>query len=246
MSDASKQRLKISARGAVVLVAALLALSPSPAAGQGYCAQHTKTLLDTADNCVNEPWRPRASSTQTFRWKGHDYLIFNTGNELSIYQVDNPTNPVAVDESNFDFDTRGDSDYDILTFDVCDDCRYGVLGHKVQRTVVFDLGIGSAPNFGGFATYNANESTAGGFVFSKGGQQYLIATDLPGGCTQAGLYMVNGVASSTSSSVSRLAERPSRFRACTPSPTIPGCSICTSPCAPARSTCSVPTGAARA
>jgi PKD repeat protein len=192
MSDASKQRLKISVCGVAALAAALLALCPSPAAAQGYCAQHTKTLLDTTESCVNEPWRPRASSTQTFRWKGHDYLIFNTGNELSIYQVDNPTNPVAIDGSSFDFDTRGDSDYDVLTFNVCDDCRYGVLSHKVQRTVVFDLGIGSVPDFGAFTTYDANESTAGGFMFSKGGQQYMVTTNLPNGCTQSGLYMVNG------------------------------------------------------
>jgi PKD repeat protein len=185
-----------SARSVLILAATLLALSPSPSDAQGFCAQHTATLLDTTNNCVNEPWRERATDVQTFRWKGHDYMILNRGNEFGIYQVDNPANPVTVDTSNFGFDTRGDSDYDIIEFDVCDDCRYGIFGHKVQRTVIFDLGTAATPNFqpfGGYATYDANESVAGGYSFLKGGQQYLIADDLPGSCPLSGLYMLNGV-----------------------------------------------------
>ncbi len=185
MFNSSKNRSICTAWAAIVVAAALPALSPSPAAAQGYCAQHVDTLLDTTESCVNEPWRDRAKDVQTFRWKGHDYMIFNRGNELSIYQVDNPANPLSTDTSNFD--------YDLISFDVCDDCRYGVLGHKLERTVVFDLGSGAVPSFGGWATYDANESTAGGYLFLKGGQQYLIATDLPDGCNNSGLYTVSGV-----------------------------------------------------
>jgi len=192
MSYPSKNRSIYTAWTAIVLAAALLASGPSPAAAQGDCAQYKKTLLDTTESCVNEPWRPRASSVQTFRWKGHDYLIFNRGNELALYQVDNPANPVYTDTSSFDFDNRGDSDYDLIRFDVCDDCQFGILAHKLERTVVFDLGVGATPNFGGWAIYEANESIAGGYMFLKGGQQYLIAADLPGGCSLSGLYMVSG------------------------------------------------------
>ncbi len=165
----------------------------TPVVAQFECAQYLDTLLDTTDNCVNESFRDRASDVETFLWKGHNYVIFNRGNELSIFQVDNPSNPQTIDTSNFNFDTRGDSDYDLISFDVCDDCRYAILSHKLERTVVFDLGSGATPSFGGFAKYEANESVAGGYMFLKGGQQYLIAEDLPGTCGLSGLFMVSGV-----------------------------------------------------
>jgi PKD repeat protein len=196
MSNASNTRSRIIACGATICAVALLALSPSIATAQSYCAQLTKTLLDTTDNCVNEPWRDRATAVETFRWKGHDYMILNRGNELGIYQVDDPSNPQHIDTSEFNFDTRGDSDYDLIEFDVCDECRFGVFAHKVQRTVIFDLGTGAAPNFpafGGYETYEANESVAGGYSFQKGGYQYLIADDLPGSCSYSGLYLVSGL-----------------------------------------------------
>ena len=194
MFNSSKNRSSIyTVWTAIMFAAALLAFGPNPATAQGYCAQHVKTLLDTTESCVNEPWRDRASDVMTFRWKGHDYLIFNRGNELSIYQVDNPTNPLSIDTSSFDFETRGDSDYDLVDFNVCDDCRYGILSHKVERTVVFDFGTGTTPHFGAYAIYETGESDSGGYMFLKGGQQYLIASDLPGGCSLSGLYMVNGL-----------------------------------------------------
>jgi PKD repeat protein len=199
MSSSSNLRTIMGALCVMMLTLTLLSLSPSSAAAQGhwgpdYCAQHTATLLDTTDNCTNEPWRPRASEVQTFSWEGHDYMIFNTGNELDLYQVDDPANPVDVGGSSFRFDTLGDSDYDLGDFDVCNDCRYGVLSHKVEGTVVFDLGVGAVPSFGAYATYLNAPSAPGGFVFSKGGQQYMIAEGLPGSnCAGSGIYMLNGL-----------------------------------------------------
>jgi hypothetical protein len=112
-----------------------------PVAAQGYCAHWVDTLHDTSDSCVNEPWRERAMGIQNLRWKGHEYVILNRGNELSFYKIDNPTDPGHVPTSSFRFGTRGDSDYDLLDFDVCDDCRYGIFAHKVaghrRRAVVF-------------------------------------------------------------------------------------------------------------
>jgi len=165
----------------------------TPVAAQFECAQYVDTLLDTTESCVNEPWRDRATSVEAFRWKTHEYIMLNTGNELSIFQVDDPTNPQHIDSSSFEFDTRGDSDYDLTDFDICDDCRFGFFAHKVERTVVFDLGSGATPNFGGWAIYEANESVSSGYSFKKGSQQYVIAADLPGGCTLSGLYMVGGL-----------------------------------------------------
>jgi hypothetical protein len=179
-------------------VCALSIFGWMPSAGaQIHCASWVDTLLDTTNNCVSEPSRPRASDVETFRWKGHDYVIVNRGNELSIFNVDDPTNPQLTATSNFKFGTRGDSDYDLIDFDVCDDCRYAVLSHKVKRTVVFNLGGGATPAFpsGAWAFYDGSDTKIGGYTFSKGNQQYLITAGLPGGCVSGStLYTLNGVA----------------------------------------------------
>jgi len=184
-------------RAAPIVALALAIVAPvSPAAAQQSCASLVRTLLDTTDNCVSEPWRPRASDVETFRWKGHDYVIFNSGNELSIFNIDDPKMPVHTASSGFDFGTVGDSDYDLIDFDVCDDCRFGVFSHKVERTVVFDLGTGSTPSFPRreHATYPGNDRKIGGYVFTKGTQQYLVSATGPGDCVGASsLYTIDGI-----------------------------------------------------
>jgi hypothetical protein len=186
----SLQRLSRAALlGAVALLVSIPAI---PAAAQGYCARWIDTLLDTSDNCVNEPHRDRAMGVENLRWKGHDYVIFNRGNELSIYNIDNPADPKHVETSRFKFGTRGDSDYDLLRFDVCDDCRYGVFAHKVKGTVIFDMGDGNAPSFPSRGYWNTNPGDffAGGYTFLKDGQQYLLTSTFSEDCGTygTGLY----------------------------------------------------------
>ena len=186
--------------GAWLLVAsALLTFAlASPASAQIHCASWIDTLLTNENyppsvECVSSPTYDRSSDVETFRWKGHDYMIMNRGNELSIYNVDDPTNPTHTATSDFDFGTRGDSDYDLIDFDVCDDCRYAVLAHKVKRTVVFDLGAAGTPSFpaGGFTFYDGTDIKIGGYVFAKGGQEYLVSATGPGDCISASnLYTV--------------------------------------------------------
>jgi len=190
----------MSKRDRVVIVVAvvcwLLILGAVFLLANTHCAAWIGTLLDTGFNCVSEPSRPRASDTDTFRWKGHDYMIFNRGNELGIYNVDNPSAPVLKAQSNFRFGTRGDSDYDLIDFDVTDEGRFMVLSHKVKRTVIVDLGTGAVPAFppGAWTFYDGVDSKIGGYVFSKGGQEYLIAA-LPGGCVSgSGLYTLDSTA----------------------------------------------------
>jgi len=195
MHRSSFSNSKTTAR--VVVVAAfsvLVFLSlTSPAAADSDCAKWADRLLDTSDNCVSEPFRNRASGVETFTWKGHDYVIFNGGNELFIYNIDDPANPLFVDESRFRFGTVGDQDYALLKFDVCDDCRYAIFAHDVKRTVVVDLGTKAIPDFGSYATYQASDTQMGGAVFNKGGQDFLFAGGLEGDCAASGLYLVNGV-----------------------------------------------------
>ncbi|MEJ2580511.1 MAG: hypothetical protein P8127_02560, partial [Acidobacteriota bacterium] len=194
----TKTTLKFRA-ASIVALALIAVAAASPAAAQSHCASWVDTLL-TYENypqvvqCVSDPAYDRATDVETFRWKGHEYMIMNRGNELSIYNIDNPSNPMLTAESDFDFGTRGDSDYDLIDFDVCDDCRYGVFSHKVKRTVIFDLGIGGTPTFpaGGYGTYDGLDIDIGGQVFSKGGQEYLISGTGPGSCVNGyGLYTLD-------------------------------------------------------
>jgi len=186
------------------IAGALLAFSlASSASAQIHCASWIDTLLTYPSypaeiQCVSSPNYDRSSDVETFRWKGHDYMIMNRGNELSIYNVDDPRNPTHTATSDFDFGTRGDSDYDLIDFDVCDDCRYGILSHKVKRTVVFDLGADGTPSFpdGDYAFYDGRDLKIGGYVFAKGGQEYLLSGTGPGNCeTGTRLYTVDGLSS---------------------------------------------------
>jgi len=198
MSRTLNQTLTTFLRAAPIVALALIAVaSASPAAAQTHCASWADTLLDTTNNCVSEPWRPRASDVQTFRWNGHDYMVVHTGNEISIYNIDDPANPSHTSSSDFDFGTRGDSDYDLIDFDFCDDCRYPILSHKVERTVIFDLGGGSTPAFqrGAWADYNAVDKKIGGYVFKKGGQQYVMTASGPADCSGSALYTVGSPSS---------------------------------------------------
>ena len=199
MHGSSLLNSKTTVRGAVAVAFSLLAILSlaSPVVAQGYCARWADTLLDTSESCVNEPWRARAMGIKNLRWNGHDYVIFNRGNELSIYNIDNPSNPQHVAASEFRFGTRGDSDYDLLDFDVCDDCRYGVFAHKVKGTVVFDMGTGSAPAFpaGAYWSTNPGDFYAGGYTFLKDGQQYLLGSTFPEDCGTlgTGIYAPQGL-----------------------------------------------------
>ncbi|MEJ2188721.1 MAG: BACON domain-containing carbohydrate-binding protein [Acidobacteriota bacterium] len=188
-------------RSAVVGALALSAVIWAPqAAAQGYCPVWTDVLLDTSSNCVASPLRDRAFDVDTFEWGSGEFVILNRGNELDLLKItDDTAHPVRVDTSGFDFGNRGDSDYDLLSFDVCDDCRYGVLAHKVKRTVIFDMGTAGTPTFpnppGVWQTYDGvDDSNLGGVVFKKGSQEYLIAAQLTDDCgNYSALYALNGV-----------------------------------------------------
>ncbi len=165
-----------------------------PVTAQSHCTEWTDRLLDTSSSCTNEPFRDRAYGAETFTWKSHEYLMFNGGNELFLYNIDDPANPNLVEESGFNFGNRGDSDYDLLSFHVSDDSRYVVIAHKVARTVIVDLGTGTTPSFDDWEKYDVSDLYLGGRVFHKGGYNYLFAAGLEGGCAAgSSLYLVYGV-----------------------------------------------------
>jgi len=178
------------ASGVIGCALIVAALSPAaPAAAQSYCQEWTQVLLDTTYSCVSDPRRDRAFGVESFTWKGHDYVMVNIGNEFVIYNIDDPAYPTLAAESGFEFGTAGDSDYDMIGFDVCDDCRYGILSNKVAEMVIFDLGGGASPSFVGHTKYSAKLLT--GMVFNHGGQVYAIGSR-PTTCNgDSALFAVN-------------------------------------------------------
>ena len=169
-------------------------LQPVPAMAQ-WCLDHVLNLNYSPANCSAQPDIDRVFRLQEISWKGHDYLFVDEGNEIKIFNIDNPLNPTVQTTSDFGIPNLGDSDYDMVNFSVCDDCRWGIANYKVA-TVLFYLGAGPTPAFvGSSANYTAS-IILGGFTFDHGTQQYLVASSLgpnPCGNNKSGLYAFNGV-----------------------------------------------------
>ncbi|MEX1310213.1 MAG: hypothetical protein AB1Z65_07340, partial [Candidatus Sulfomarinibacteraceae bacterium] len=180
---------------AIIGVALVAGLVPASDAGAQGCFEHLSTRNYSPANCSAQPDIDRVFRMQTITWNGHKYLFLDEGNDIRIFNIDNPQNPDALTSSFFNVPNVGDSDYDMLSFSVCDDCRYGIANFKAA-TVLFDLGTGSTPIFG--ATHKNTEATQvkGGYTFKYGGQQYLVASSLgsaPCSGNDSGLYQFNGI-----------------------------------------------------
>ena len=185
----------ISLRIAVtVLVVALVVAIPTQANARE-CFEHLSTRNYSAWNCGATPDIDRVFRMQTITWNDHDYLFLDEGNEIRFFNIDNPQNPVPDGSSDFRVPNIGDSDYDMVSFSVCDDCRYGIANFKAA-TVLFDLGTDSTPIFGAQTKNDQATQVWGGYTFSHGGQQYLVAASLgsaPCSNNTSGLYQFNGV-----------------------------------------------------
>ncbi len=169
-------------------------LQPVTAVAQG-CFDHVLNLDYTSANCSAQPDIDRVFRLQEISWKGHDYLFVDEGNEIKIFNIDDPLNPTVVATSDFGIPNLGDSDYDMVNFSVCDDCRLGIANYKVA-TVLFDLGAGPTPVFADSSANYEASLILGGFTFAHEAQQYLIASSLgPNPCSnnKSGLYAFNGV-----------------------------------------------------
>ena len=169
------------ARGVFGAVVAFFVMGAAPRVeAQSYCQEWTDVLLDTTYSCVSSPLRERAFGTETFTFGGNEYLMLNRGNEFGLYRISDADryDPRNVDDSSFRFGTAGDSDYDLMAFDVCDDCRYGVMDHKVAGVVLFDLGTGAEPQFRDWAKYSILNQ--GSVTFKVGSTQYVVAVGVDG------------------------------------------------------------------
>jgi len=177
----------------VITVLAVAALC-SPCAADQPLEEVLPLLNDTTASCESIPNIDRAMGVDALVWNGHEYLIANLGNELGIWNTDAEQAPVFVTQSLFDVGNQGDSDYDLLAFSVCDDCRFGVANFKLG-TVLFDLGEGTTPDFAASELYGDADDVLGGFTFKFDDQQFLVASDLPDECstTASTVYALDGV-----------------------------------------------------
>lgn len=143
-------------------------------------------------NCTGLPTIPKFFEVSTFSWGGIGYLALNTGNDLSLFQLTDVLHPRPDTASHFGVGNQGDSDYDLRSFSICDDCRLGIATFK-RGNLLFDLGTGVSPRFVAKRFYLGSDPI-GGLTFEYGEGQYLIATQLPGDCGgDATLYRFNGV-----------------------------------------------------
>ena len=186
------------ARVAILGIPLVLGLTqPAFVEAQG-CFEHLQNINYSPLDCTAEPAIDRVFRLQEIRWKDHDYLFVDEGNEIKIYNIDTPTNPISVTGSSFGVPNVGDSDYDLLNFSVCDDCRFGIASYKAA-TVLFDLGTGATPSFVTNTQNFAASIVQGGYTFKIGGpdgQQYLVASSLglvPCDNHKSGLYEFNSV-----------------------------------------------------
>ncbi len=179
-----------SAPAILVLLIGLTSLLPGGLASAQGCFAFVEDFSYSPSNCSAQPEIDRVFRLQAITWKEHKYLFVDEGNELKIFNIDNPLSPVSTATSHFNIPNFGDSDYDMESFTVCDDCRYGVANFKLA-TVLFDLGTGSVPYFvDEHKNYDA-DLVWGSFTFSNGSQQYLVAATLgtnPCPNNKSGLY----------------------------------------------------------
>jgi hypothetical protein len=151
-------------------------ITPTPYPAGPLCQQFSRNLLPVT-TCEAMPDYDKYFIPRTFIRNGKDYLILNTGNELQLWNVTDPANPVTGSTSRFRITNLGDSDYDLVNYSVCDDCRYGIANFKLA-TVLFDLGTGPEPTLTIDREYDPLVASRFGFTFTHGGAQYVLNSDL--------------------------------------------------------------------
>lgn len=157
------------------------------------CGAALGHYLDSTANGSADPRYDRAFAGIRLTWRGRPWLLVNRGNEIQLWDVTDPARPVLRSTSNFNIPNQGDSDYDLLAFAVCDDCRWGIAWYKLG-TVTFDLGTSSQPTWAAKRYYPGATSGLGGATWSHAGTQWLATSSLGGDCgIGSTLYTVSGL-----------------------------------------------------
>ena len=199
MPSCDVSRSRISFRLGATLAGLLCVLGAGAVSAQTppppVCLADQPPLLHQSLNCLGTDTIDKYFETSVFEWSGSDQLIINTGNDLQLWDIDNPQNPFQGDSSSFGVPNQGDSDYDLMNYSICDDCRYGIATYKLGN-VLFDFGTAGTPTLNTKQYYPTGLDPRGGFTFKFNNQQYLLANFLPDDCGgDATLYRFNGVSS---------------------------------------------------
>jgi len=84
---------------AIVGVALVAGLMPATDAAAQACFEHVNNWPYTPTDCQARPDIDRVFRLQTITWKNHEYLFVDEGNEIKIFNIDNPQNPSTVTTS---------------------------------------------------------------------------------------------------------------------------------------------------
>lgn len=155
------------------------------------CAAMDGELFSTAGNCASQPSIDRVFGGQVLVHNDATWLAVNAGNELRWWSL---PGEVPHGGTSFNVPNVGDSDYDLMTFSLCDECRYGAAWYKAG-TVLFELRSSGPPSVASFEYVAGANFTMGGVTFFRGGHQYLVtASGLAGSCASnaATIYRMEG------------------------------------------------------
>lgn len=143
-------------------------------------------IFDTSAQ-QDDPWVRRAMGLA--HWTG-DWGLVNMGNELQFVRFSERR---LYASSNWRVPPFGDRDYNLFNFHLCDGCTVGVAGFQSMGTVVFSVQVlGGVPSWGRHYRY-VGVNNLGGFTYTHGGWQYLMANQLTGRCQGAELLIAEGV-----------------------------------------------------
>ncbi len=177
------------------LVAVTLLLTVVGASADDCFTYLPPPMLDTSDNTNQAPITDRAMQANIIHRSGTPYLVLNTGNDLKLLRLTDPTDPSSAASSSWMFSVvqpDGDVDFNLFGIAMCDDCRYGMANYRNSGAIVFDTGAGTTPSFAGGSQAYLDHTSLGSFTFKKGATQYLVSNGLESNAP-ATLYEIDGV-----------------------------------------------------
>ena len=95
----SMNRMTFMAMTGLALIAGLV--PATDAAAQALFRARSDNFNYSPTNCSAQPDIDRVFRLQTITWKGHKYLFVDEGNEIKIFNIDDPLNPSSVTTSFF-------------------------------------------------------------------------------------------------------------------------------------------------
>jgi hypothetical protein len=170
----------------------LALLIAAPAWAQTHLEYVPPLWHNTSGNPAADPGNPRAFGALILTWRSQPYLLWSDGNEVRKCQIHGDGSLGACSSSHFDVPPPSDQDYILMSWAVCDDCRFGLAAFNTQGTVLFDMGTGTSPLISQGVRYQ-DAGTLGGFTWKFSGRQYMVSR-VPPGCQGWSVAEITGTA----------------------------------------------------